>query len=281
MYDGKNLSSSEGLISKLLTFFPTLERGEDRVAKATMFVVKGHSVEFGSNLRELRKAKGYNQIDLAKLLEVGQNTYSNWETGTHVPKLANIKRIVELLDADPADLMPVNTEGRGGIAKVPIITSSFLKLLRPGDLRRTMALAGELPYIRVPEGEVYDFAFREEDTDMVGDKMAIPPGSIALCQTRCFRDCVTSEQRFQAANGHLAVVSFMGMQGMIREVHFLDEVLNLVPWNPDAKLMAFPTDMKYADRVQPREAMKYLGYDTLAQHVEIFGVIEKSVQIFN
>lgn len=46
-----------------------------------------------NRIRELRLANGWKQSDLAKQLNVGQNTISNWETGRYEPDLDMLKRL--------------------------------------------------------------------------------------------------------------------------------------------------------------------------------------------
>lgn len=276
MYDGVNFSSSFELINKLRTYIPKLGIDEENLERAYIFVVKSHPKEFGDKLRLYRKKNGYSQLAFSNALNIGQTTYSTWETGVHSPKLANIKKIVSLLNLDPAELIAANEPKDGTANCVPILTAPFFRQLMPSDLDRALELASGLTYTRVPTGEIYDFAFRQSSTDMMGDECAIPPGALALCESWCLKDCVTYEQRFKAADTRLAVVSFMG-NAMIREVHFVGGVLHLLAWNPKCEPMAFPMDAEVAKKMQPGEATKYLGFETFAQNVLLFGVIDKYI----
>jgi transcriptional regulator with XRE-family HTH domain len=48
-------------------------------------------IEFGIKIKELRKEKGLNQSDLAKILNVRNTTISSWETGVSEPSYDILK----------------------------------------------------------------------------------------------------------------------------------------------------------------------------------------------
>ncbi len=52
-----------------------------------------------NNIKELRTAKGYNQIQLAEFLEVSQTSVSNWENGRYLPETDKLLKMSEILDA--------------------------------------------------------------------------------------------------------------------------------------------------------------------------------------
>src|SRR5260370_14772355 len=51
---------------------------------------------FANKLRELRARKHWTQEDAAQELEVSLHTYSNWETGKHIPSPKRRTQIAEL-----------------------------------------------------------------------------------------------------------------------------------------------------------------------------------------
>jgi transcriptional regulator with XRE-family HTH domain len=55
---------------------------------------------FGAYLRNLRKAKGLNQADLAKIVEITGGYYGFFEQGRQIPSLKIINRLAEVLDDD-------------------------------------------------------------------------------------------------------------------------------------------------------------------------------------
>ena len=68
--------------------------------------------EFGQNLFKMRKEKGLNQEELARLIGVHVNTVSQWENGVYIPKIGKIERIAEVLNTTASDLLngPVKQE---------------------------------------------------------------------------------------------------------------------------------------------------------------------------
>lgn len=60
---------------------------------------------FGKRLKEARHMKGITTISLAKLLSVGNNTVSRWESGTREPDLETIGKIADILNTSVAYLM--------------------------------------------------------------------------------------------------------------------------------------------------------------------------------
>ncbi|WP_449449175.1 helix-turn-helix domain-containing protein [Streptococcus suis] len=49
-------------------------------------------------LKELRKEKGLTQKEIAQLLNIKQNSYSNWETGKKNPSQENLSQLAQILD---------------------------------------------------------------------------------------------------------------------------------------------------------------------------------------
>src|SRR5262245_19361802 len=73
---------------------------QERRAKGTPYG------KFGRLLAKLRLEKGISQQgDLAKLLEIAQQSVSRWERGESRPRVGQIAAIAKALDAKPAELM--------------------------------------------------------------------------------------------------------------------------------------------------------------------------------
>lgn len=53
---------------------------------------------FGDNIKRLRKNKGLKQQEIAELLGVKRNTYSDWENGKTEPSFENLVKLADLLD---------------------------------------------------------------------------------------------------------------------------------------------------------------------------------------
>lgn len=82
-----SLLNSRNLISKLKTYFPSLEETETGVSNAYGYVINGFPKIFGANLRKERVNKGFTQKDMYMKLSVTPSTYSYWETGSHPPRV--------------------------------------------------------------------------------------------------------------------------------------------------------------------------------------------------
>lgn len=52
-----------------------------------------------NKIKELRTSKGYNQIQLAQILEVSQTSVSNWESGKYLPETDKLLKMSEIFDA--------------------------------------------------------------------------------------------------------------------------------------------------------------------------------------
>ena len=53
---------------------------------------------FGDNIKRLRKNKGLKQQEIAELLGVKRNTYSDWENGKTDPSFENLVKLADLFD---------------------------------------------------------------------------------------------------------------------------------------------------------------------------------------
>ena len=59
---------------------------------------------FGSNVRELRRAKGMNQKDLATKLKIGVSRLSHWERGRFTPRFEELLKLLRVLEVEVEDL---------------------------------------------------------------------------------------------------------------------------------------------------------------------------------
>lgn len=53
---------------------------------------------FGDNIKRLRKNKGLKQQELAEILGIKRNTYSDWENGKTEPSFENLVKLGDLFD---------------------------------------------------------------------------------------------------------------------------------------------------------------------------------------
>lgn len=51
-----------------------------------------------NNIKEFRKKKQLSQCDLARLMNIKQNTMSQWENDIRIPKVRQALRLAEILE---------------------------------------------------------------------------------------------------------------------------------------------------------------------------------------
>lgn len=66
------------------------------------------SANFSTRLRTLRKDMGYTQSDLAKLLNIGQTTIANYESGQRTPDISKIKEVANLFNVSIDYILGMN-----------------------------------------------------------------------------------------------------------------------------------------------------------------------------
>ena len=63
---------------------------------------------FAKRLRELRKEKGFSQVELGERLGYGYTAISNYENGRNEPNLCDFIRICEILDVSADYLLGIS-----------------------------------------------------------------------------------------------------------------------------------------------------------------------------
>lgn len=51
-----------------------------------------------NNIKEFRKSKKLSQSDISKILEIKQNTFSQWETDIRIPNVKQALKLAEILE---------------------------------------------------------------------------------------------------------------------------------------------------------------------------------------
>ena len=60
---------------------------------------------FKEKLKEIRKQKGLKQKEIAKMLNVVESCYANWEQGRTEPNIETIKKLCYILNTTPNELL--------------------------------------------------------------------------------------------------------------------------------------------------------------------------------
>lgn len=68
-------------------------------------------------LKELRERKRMTQTELAEAIGVAQPTVSNWEVGSHAPRMWAREELEKVLDVSQATLERAIAEGRANHAE--------------------------------------------------------------------------------------------------------------------------------------------------------------------
>lgn len=68
---------------------------------------------FAERLKELRKQAHLTQVELAKLLEIGQSSYADWERGKKKPTQENLVKIAQIFNVS-IDYLVGNSEEKLG-----------------------------------------------------------------------------------------------------------------------------------------------------------------------
>ncbi len=62
---------------------------------------------FGKHLKSLRSEKSFSQKDIANELQIPVSTYANWEQGRREPCLADIIRLLAVLEVNATELFDI------------------------------------------------------------------------------------------------------------------------------------------------------------------------------
>lgn len=65
---------------------------------------------FGDQLKELRKATGFSQVELAEKLNVSKQSVSNWENNNIMPSIDMLRRICEVFSCSADYLLELQDD---------------------------------------------------------------------------------------------------------------------------------------------------------------------------
>lgn len=119
------LSDSGKLREILKKYNPQLQDTEESFEQTYEKVMKGFPDILKKKIREVRTEHKLGQIELAKKIGITQATYSAWETGSHIPKIENIKQLTEILGVDPSAFIELNPMEGHDKRELPILDKSI------------------------------------------------------------------------------------------------------------------------------------------------------------
>lgn len=83
---------------------------------------------FGDRLKELRKSKKLTQVQVSKMIDVQQGTYSRWENGTLEPNLEAVVKLAKLFDTTTDYLLGKTIYSTLDVVSHPITRIDLKKL---------------------------------------------------------------------------------------------------------------------------------------------------------
>ena len=286
MFDGKNLSSSKELITKLCSYFSELSANESDeivIREYVKKVLKKDACRFAEQLKLARLRKEMSQQAISFSLGITQATYSLIETGKRNPSIAVFIECAVILGVDPSDLIHVNDDIPTKSNAIPILDPCFFRGKYVEFHRNIDIHKNRLNFYRIPDSSNESYAFKIQG-DLVKDleiragrRMPVITGSLALCTCSGLDYCTNREEIYSLADNRLCIVTITGQDAMLREVQYENHVLKLIPWSNFAPIYEFPSSMEFADNVSDRERMKFHQFETSASSVEIFGFVTKIV----
>ena len=95
-----------------------------------------------SQIKRLRKSRGWTQPQLADRLSVSKQTISNWETGIKVPRMGSLQKLADLFDVKIGEITNASIEQSDRTKKHR--PSNVIYPVGSGFERRTIPIIGEI-----------------------------------------------------------------------------------------------------------------------------------------
>ncbi len=176
-----------------------------------------------NRIKELRKAKGFTQIQLCKIINVAQPTLSGYETGAFQPENETLFKLADVFEVTVDYLL-----GRESIKKEPVIKDELsvdeLEMYPIPLLGRVVA-GIPIESQEYFEGYVYINHSPKEEyfaLKVFGDSMinaGIPDGAVLIVHKQAY-----------AENGNI-VVAFLNGEQTVKYLKFSGDDMYLVPAN--------------------------------------------------
>lgn len=266
-------SESDLLFKKLRSYFPSLERNEKSVRSAVIKLLKIHPESFSSNLREIRENHSINQIALSNYLGISQTSYSSWETGAHVPRLAKLEELCLQLGVDVGEFF--NEADSCGNKELPLFRSSDFKALK-SDYFFNYKLQHFSDRHQDYFNSAYQFVYLNTDDGMMGIDRVIPKN--------CWIYCSTSEVQYAdyseiipLIDGKIVLLCIAGGPAILREIKFDGTYLRLKAWNQEIEEKICLLSEKQPMPKGKEIAATYLNHPLVISMLEFFGVAKKIV----
>lgn len=271
-----NFSDSDLLFKKLRTYDSTLERDEVSVRKAIIKFLKIEPTRFAENLKTIRESKGISQIGLSNYLGISQTSYSAWETGNHVPRIAKLELLSQLLEVDVGDLFP-EAQVKADITYIPVFKSIDFLYKTLGTFKSVPASFSQEKTIDYYNG-AYQFAYVVEDDSMVGADNLLPKNSLIFCSNSELSIVSDKLEQLLALSGKVVLLSIAKGPALLRELSFDGTYIRIKAWNSNIpEKICLSSGSKSLPKGKESFAL-YNNHPLTVSMIEVFGVARKQVQ---
>lgn len=278
------LSDSGKLREILKKYNPDLKDTEESFIETYEKVMKGFPDVLRKKIRDARVAKNIGQVELSKLLNTTQSTYSSWERGAHIPKIENIIQLAEILNVDPSEFIELNPMGEHDRRELPILDKSWFSERNLDDFlslihspKKFGVRSFRLVHTEAQEEFAFDVGF---NTDMKNNEDGIRPHSLVTVTSTPLKG-KTKEEILKIANGHVCVVSINNGPGLLREVYFDGSIVRFKAWNKDVESRVFPVLPNSLASVVNFAGELIFNKDSVVlslDNIEIFGIALECIQ---
>ena len=109
------------------------------------------------NIKTLREHHDISQVELAKMLDVTDRAISAWETGIKEPRIKNIRKIAEIFNISPSEIMDGDLETYYKTKKSPAPAAAETRELTREEL---IDILMRLRILRSPTDTLSDADFK-------------------------------------------------------------------------------------------------------------------------
>ena len=205
-----------------------------------------------NNLKRLRKDKGMGQVELAKLLGIGQSSYSRYEVGlTDIPTDI-LTKLVDIFETSADDILGLNEPEPGWQVVKDPDDPRFPPKVFPAeplvDLERETASIPILGSVRAGYDN-YCEENREGDIHVDPQFKVMHPEAYTLRVKGdsmepeiCHGDMVICAPDAEIRNNDVCIVCINGEVGTVKRIRFEGDGLTLIPANPHYRKMHYTAE---------------------------------------
>lgn len=177
-----------------------------------------------NRIKTLRNEQGMKQTELAKILKVGQNTVSNWETGRTEPDSEILQKMAQLFDVSIDYIL-----GHSQIKKASATHGINVPVL--GDV------AAGIPIEAITD--IVDYEEIDAAMAATGDFFGLRIKGASMEPRMREGDVVIVRKQDQAETGDTVVVLVNGDSATVKKIKYGSDGISLIPTNPSYDVQFF------------------------------------------